>query len=409
MLSIEEAIQRILATVKPLDAVSVPLAEARGLTLAEPIVSEIDSPPFDKSMMDGYAVRTADLTAEGCRLRVTGEIVAGAALDLPVRFGEAIRIMTGAPIPEGADAVVRLEDAQANEESGTVAIAGQVPAGTNILRRGTVLRSGEQLLAPGRVIRPQEMALLAELGAARVRVYPRPLVGVLATGDELVEIAETPGPGQIRNSNATMLAAQLEQMGCRVRVLGIGRDNQDDLLAKVSAGLECDVLCLSGGVSAGKRDLVPQVLGECGVAEVFHKVHLRPGKPIWFGRLPAGSGAAEGRDRYVFGLPGNPVSSMVCCALFVSQAIRALTGSVDRAGETLFARLSTEVDLRDERPTYVPCRLQWNDGGLEAAVVAWQGSADLRSTADSDALAVFPQGQRTYAAGERVEVLRWDR
>jgi molybdopterin molybdotransferase len=261
------------------------------------------------------------------------------------------------------------------------------------------MRRGERVLTTGRRLRPQELGALAELGRHRVAIRPRPRVGVLATGDELVPVSATPGPGQIRNSNETMLVAQLREAGAEPVPLGIARDERDDLREKIARGLECDALLLSGGVSEGQLDLVPGELQAAGVQPVFHKVDVKPGKPVWFGIFAAG--------KPVFGLPGNPVSSMVCFELFARTALRRLTGAVPATPQMLQARLAQEHLARGDRPTYHPASLVCEGGTWTVRPVRWQGSADLRATVDANALALFPGGDRVWPAGAVVEVLPW--
>jgi molybdopterin molybdotransferase len=406
VLTVDQAIAKILSEIPPRPAVSLPLDDARSLTLASNVVSSIDSPPFDKSQMDGFAVRAADVAAVPATLRLVETVTAGQTPQHPVSAGEATRIMTGAPLPSGADAVVPIERCTFAEGAGAVTINEPVSAGAFVIRQGSSMAKGETVLPAGTRLTPPAIGLLAELGRARVEVFPRPLVGILATGDELVPIDQQPGPGQIRNSNQAMLVAQLTAAGTDVRPLGIARDNREDLDAKIAAGLVCDILCLSGGVSAGTLDLVPQALQAAGVEEVFHKVDIKPGKPIWFGKLPADR-AADGRARWIFGLPGNPVSSMVCCELFVRTALRRLMGVAPAEPQAIPARLEVEFTSRGDRPTYFPARLNWSAEGPTVRPVDWQGSFDLRATAQADAMILFPPGARTYAAGEQVTVFRW--
>jgi len=402
MLTVEQALDQIAAAVRPLPARRSPLADALGLVLAENIVSDSDSPPFDKALMDGFAVRAADVLRADSSLNIVGELTAGQIADRPVGPGETMQIMTGAPIPAGADAVLRIEDAVIDGE--TVRFVG-IPAqpGRNILRRGAAMRAGDVVLSAGRRLRAQELGLLAELGRAEISVLPRPSVALLATGDELVPVDQVPGPGQIRNSNETMLQAQVARAGCRVVPLGIARDNERILEQKIRAGLEHDVLCLSGGVSMGKLDLVPAALARCGVREVFHKVHLKPGKPVWFGVYDA----PDGRRRCIFGLPGNPVSSMVCCELFVQTAIRALSGQTPIRPAPVSARLVTTHSHHDDRPTFVPSHLESGLDGPRVTPLGWKGSADLRSTVAANAMTLFPPGDKDYAAGDVVDVYAW--
>jgi molybdopterin molybdotransferase len=406
MFTVHQALARIIEHVSPRAPLDVALADALGLVLAQDVVSDGDSPPFDKSMMDGYAVRTADIQGGAARLEVIEEVTAGRVARRSLAAGQAIRIMTGAPIPDGADAVVRLEDTRFLADSGTVAVETRsLKSGTHIIRRGTAMRAGERILPAGRRLRAQELGCLAELGLHVAHVHPRPTFAVLATGDELTSIDQTPGPGQIRNSNETMLVAQATQFGCVPVPLGIARDDRGDLEKKVRRGLESDILCLSGGVSAGKLDLVPSVLQAAGVREVFHKVDLKPGKPVWFGVLDRS--LVVGGPRLVFGLPGNPVSSMVCCELFVRTAVRRLMGCEPALAQPVTATLTVEHPHRDDRPTYFPSRLEWTAEGAKVTPVSWHGSSDLRSTVEANAMTLFPAGERTYAKGERVEVFPW--
>ena len=401
-LTVDEALDRIVAETRPLAAVARPLAEALGLVLAEDVISDSDSPPFDKSLMDGFAVRSSDVRGADTRLRIVGELTAGKVPDRPLSAGEALQIMTGAPIPRGADAVIRIEDAVVDGPDVRFT-CGPVSSGKSILRQGESMRRGETVVPAGRQLRPQELGLLAELGRATIRVFPAPSVAVLATGDELVPVEQTPGPGQIRNSNETMLRAQLARSGCDVRPLGIARDNEQELEAAIRRGLECDILCLSGGVSMGKLDLVPGTLAKCGVREVLHKVHLKPGKPVWFGVYDP----PDGQRRYIFGLPGNPVSSMVCCELFVQTAVRALSGRTPPRPGPVSARLAVPHSHRDDRPTFVPSFLTTTVNGPLVTPVAWKGSADLRATVDANALMFMPAGARDYAAGTVVDAYHW--
>jgi molybdopterin molybdotransferase len=264
------------------------------------------------------------------------------------------------------------------------------------------MRAGDVVLPAGRQLRVQELGVLAELGRSVIPVIPKPAVALLATGDELVPVDQAPGPGQIRNSNETMLRGQVLRAGCVPVPLGIARDDERILEQKIREGLECDLLCLSGGVSMGKLDLVPATLARCGVREVFHKVHLKPGKPVWFGVYDH----PDGRRRHIFGLPGNPVSSMVCCELFVLTAMRGLAGYPARP-VPIAARLVSTHSHHDDRPTFVPSHLEFTFDGPRVAPVDWKGSADLRATVDANAMALFPPGTKNYVIGDVVDVYPW--
>lgn len=409
MLTVHAALNAILEYVQAFPPTACALGDSLGLTLAEEIISGTDSPPFDKALMDGYAVMSTDVQSGVAILKVIEEVTAGRTPTKPITPGTATRIMTGAPIPDGADVVVRVEHSEFNADANEVRLetTDQTP-GTSILRRGAAMKSGETILPIGRVLGPQEIGVLAELGHARVLVHRRPKVAVLATGDELVSIDETPGPGQIRNSNETMLCAQLRRAGADPVPLGIARDNREDLAAKIREGLQADMLLLSGGVSAGKLDLVPSELAAAGVREVFHKVQVKPGKPIWFGVHGDEKIAVNSRQRprFVFGLPGNPVSSMVCFELFARTAIRRLMNNTPAEPSTLTARLTEDFHHTGDRPTYHPAKLKQTAEGPRITPLPWQGSADLRATADATALAVFPAGDKSYPIGSVIEFVQ---
>ncbi len=397
MLSVAEAQAVVLRHARPLPPEVRPLAPAAlGLVLAEDVASDLDMPPYDKAMMDGFAVRAADLPEGRGTLRVVEEITAGRTPRRPVGPGEAARIMTGAPMPAGADAVVMVERTRPADD-GRVVIEDRPPVpGQNVLPRAREMRRGETVLAAGTVLRPQELGLLATVGRAQARVHPAPAVAVLATGDELVEADATPGPGQIRNSNGPMLAGQVSRAGGVPRSLGIAPDRAEALRDLVAEGLRSPVLILSGGVSAGKLDLVPGVLQELGVTAHFHKVVMKPGKPVLFG--------SRG-DQLVFGLPGNPVSSLVCFELFVRPALRVLGGHADPGPRLLRATLAEEYAYRTDRPTYHPARLEAGEGGWEVRAVPWFGSPDLRGLTRANAFVLFPAGDHVHRAGQVFQVL----
>lgn len=405
MISIDEARSRILARSWQNAPVSLPVAEAVGLVLAQSVASDIDSPPHDKALMDGYAVRSTDVQRRGVELEVVERIMAGQVPTQSLRPGTAAQIMTGAPLPAGADAVVMVEQAQLVDGSIPVRVridADQVHRGQHVMRRGASVQSGATVLEPGRVVRPADVGLLCEIGCVEVSVRRPPRVAVLATGNELVPPHRRPAAGEIRNSNGPMLCALARAERGDVVDLGIARDEIDALQPAIQQGLACDVLVLSGGVSVGVLDLVPGVLEQLGVERVFHKVHLKPGKPLWFGVH-----GANQRKTLVFGLPGNPVGSLVCFGLFVVPVLRQMLGRADIVAEPQMARLTHDHHHRSDRPTYFPAlATRTTQDVLMVTPVAWEGSADQRAVGAANCLAFFPPGECTFAAGEQVAIHR---
>jgi molybdopterin molybdotransferase len=403
MLTVDEALDAVLKRVSPLAARATTLDRAQDCLLAEDVAADIDLPPFDKSMVDGYAVRTADLADRVHQLRVVEEVTAGRVPSLPLGAGEAAHIMTGAPLPAGADAVVMHE--KTRREGDVVEILERdVSAGRNCLERGREARRGAVVLEAGVRLTPVRLGLLASVGRTRVMVVPRPSVVVVPTGDELVEPDQVPGPGQIRNSNATMIAAMVRAAGAGVRVHPAVGDEPGALARALAAALEDDVLVITGGVSAGTHDLVPGVLDELGVARVFHKVRVRPGKPVWFGVRP---GAGDpGPPKLVFGLPGNPISGLVAFLLFVRPALVRLAGGAEPDDRTFEARLARPFVQKGDRPTYHPAVLKRRTRGKPGVEpLEWAGSSDLSTVARAEGFVCFPPGEQTYRTGEIVRFL----
>ncbi len=401
MLSVQEAQAKVMERVRLLEPRVHSLGPATlGLVLAEDVASDLDMPPYDKSMMDGYAVYAADLAQGRAELTVIEEVTAGQVPRLPLGRGQATRIMTGAPLPVGADAVVMVE--RTSLAGSTVHLEDKPPAANqNIMRRGTEMRTGETVLSNGARLRPQELALLATVGRTSALVRPPARVAVLSTGDEIVEAPHKPGPGQIRNGNGPMLMAQSARAGAVPTYLGIAGDRLESLMPKVEEGLNSDILILSGGVSAGTLDLVPQVLADSGVEAVFHKVTMKPGKPVFFG-VKSGSGQS---GCLVFGLPGNPVSAYVCFELFVRPAIRGLMG-LKSGPKVVTATLAEKFKFRTDRPTYHPARLDSEHGALVVKPVPWLGSPDLRAVTAANAFVILPPGDHVHQAGTMFDVLK---
>jgi molybdopterin molybdotransferase len=397
MLAVADAQAVVLHHARPLAPRTAPLtADALGLVLAEDVTSDLDMPPHDKAMMDGYAVRSADFAGGPAVLAVVEEITAGRTPTVALGPGQASRIMTGAPIPAGADAVVMVEHCRPLD-GGRVEVGAPPKPGLHVQPRGRELRTGETVLSAGAVLRPQEFGMLAAVGRAEVRVYPAPEVAIVSTGDEVVEAPAAPGPGQIRNSNGPMLVSQAVRAGGVPRYLGIARDRVEDLTAKIGDGLSAAMLILSGGVSAGTLDLVPGVLQDLGVNAHFHKVRMKPGKPIFFGTRG---------DTLVFGLPGNPVSAFVGFELFVKPALRRLRGFAPAAPLFQPVPLAAEFRSDTDRPTYHPAKLEFGPDGERVRPVVWHGSPDLRALTRADALMLLPPGEGVHGEGWPMPVLR---
>lgn len=402
-LSVAQAQEIVRQYLRPLPPEPMALTTAAlGHVLAADVLSDLDMPPYHKSMMDGYAVRCADLPTGKGSLRIIEEITAGQVPRLTLQAGQASRIMTGTPIPPGCDAVVMIERTRLAQDS-CVEIEDRPPKpGQNILPQGAEMRRDDKILASGSVLRPQEFGVLSTVGRTTVSVHPAPRVAILSTGDELVEPDEKPEDGQIRNSNGPMLVALVSRAGGSPRYLGIARDDPACLRPMICDGLKANMLLLSGGVSAGKLDLVPGVLRAAGVTSHFHKVEMKPGKPVFFGTVQR-SGMSQ--PVLVFGLPGNPVSVLVCFELFVRPALRCLRGHSDLGPRFVTAVLSEDFTYRTDRPTYHPAYLEWAGAGWKVRAVPWIGSADLRALTQANALVLFSPGEQRYPAGQVVEAL----
>lgn len=405
MHSVPEAQALVLQHAQPLAPVVLPLTSAAlGLVLAEDVVSDLDMPPYDKAMMDGYALRTHDLAEGRATLSVLEEITAGQVPRHVLGPGQAARIMTGAPVPSGTDAVVMFERTKMIDDNRVQVEDPALMPGKNIAPRGTEMRQGEKVLAAGTVLRPQEFGLLAAVGRTAVKLRPAPQAAILSTGDELVDAGQVPGPGQIRNSNGPMLLVQVCRAGGLPRYLGSAQDRLESLRPLMEEGLCAHVLILSGGVSAGKLDLVPGVLQELGVEPRFHKVTMKPGKPVFFGTRKNAVGPAT----LVFGLPGNPVSAYVCFELFVRPALRVLAGHAEPGPRMVPAELAEDFPCKTDRPTYYPVFLEENEMGRRFRPCPWIGSADLRALTNSNGFVLFPAGDHRHRAGQRFKVLTVD-
>jgi molybdopterin molybdotransferase len=402
VIPVEEALERILARITTLGDERVALLDSLDRVLAEPVVSEREIPAWPNSSMDGYALASADTReATGdrpARLRMAGHVAAGHMAERPLARGETFRILTGAPLPDGADAVIPQEDVSVGE--GGVRVPRPVPAGDYVRPRGEDMRPGDRLFEPGRALSPGDLGVLATLGRSRVRVVRRPVVGILSTGDEIVDLGGVLAPGQIPNSNTYSLMAQVRAAGAEPVNLGVARDRQDEIEARLAWGLGCDLLISSAGVSVGDHDFVKAALAALGAEQHLWLVDMRPGKPITFATLAS---PLKG-TLPVFGLPGNPVSAMVTFELFVRPAIRRMAGHARLARPTRPARALAPIANPGHRRGYLRVTLTEADGVLGARLTGEQGSGILRSMADADGLAIVP-GNTTVAAGETVPVM----
>ena len=396
MLTYDQAIAQILGQIAPLPSLALPLLDARGCVLAEDLFAPQAVPPFDNSSMDGFAVRAADLARLPATLPIQGDIPAG-ALSLPTLTpGQALRIMTGAPVPPGADMVVPVEDTEARGED--VAFLQPFEPGQNIRRAGEDVPAGSLVVASGSLVRPAEVGMAAVVGRATVRVHPRPRVAIISTGDELIEPGQALQSGQIYNSNAYALAAQVAEAGGIVTHRLHARDTADSLREAFDACAGADVLLTSGGVSVGDYDFVKAVFAERGTMD-FWRVAIRPGKPVAFGRWG---------ETVFFGLPGNPVSSMVTFELFVRPALRRLRGLAEPSRPTVTARLTEDAGHTMGRQSYQRAVVTPEGGGYSVTPVSKQGSGMMRSMVLANALLVIPADVSIIPAGGVGTVLLLD-
>jgi molybdopterin molybdotransferase len=400
MLLVEEALRHILEKISPLGIERVPILQALGRVLAEDILALRNIPPWDNSAMDGYAVRAEDVLSASKEnpviLRVLGDLPAGRVFRGRVGAGEAVRIMTGAPLPQGFDTVVPVEDTEKDGER--VKILASPGKGKNIRLSGEDVKSGERVLEEGTLLRPAHIGMLASLQRSMVSVYQQPRVAVLSTGDELLEIDEPWEDGKIVNSNSYSLAALVAESGGIPIQLGIARDRREELAAKVRQGLAADLLLTSGGVSVGDYDLVKEMLSEMGRMN-FWKVAMRPGQPLAFGMIA---------EKPLFGLPGNPVSSMISFEQFVRPSLLKMGGHKNLFRPTLQAILKEDIPKKAGLVHFIRCRLVWEKGEVHATTTGEQGSAILSSMVKAQGLIVLPREQTLATAGEKVKVILLD-
>jgi molybdopterin molybdotransferase len=397
MVGVDIARDRILAAFSPLESVEVALVDAVGLVLSSDVVSQVDLPPFRNSAMDGYALRSVDTSSARTSLRVGQTIRAGTAIAGRVEAGQAARIMTGAPLPEGADAVIRFEetdDSSRDQGQQAISIARQVQPAENVREAGEVVRKGDLVASPGQRLRPVEVGLLAALNLKTVEVHRRPRVGVLSTGDELVDPGTNTPPGKIHDSNAPMIAAAIRRLHAEPVMLGVAGDSTEELLDSLATLNGLDMLITSGGVSVGDFDIVKKVLQSAGSIDIW-QVRMKPGKPLAFGRI----GSVP-----VLGLPGNPVAALVSFEQFARPAIQTMLGRTDVFIPEVEAICLDRVENRGGRRHFVRGNLRKTSNGYEFECSNSHGSANLRAMMQSNSLMVIPEDVEVVKPGNTVAV-----
>jgi molybdenum cofactor synthesis domain-containing protein len=405
MIPIAEAINLVLAQTSALPVESVAISESIGRILAEDIVADTDLPPFDRAQMDGYAVRAADVANTPGPLKIVGESAAGAGWHHEMKAGEAVRIMTGAPVPVGADAVQQVEltrELNGDGGAGQVEILESVEVGRSIVRRADEIKAGQTVLRAGEEINAQTIATLASFGYAQVKVGRRPRVAVMATGSELVDVGQKPARDQIRDSNNYTIEAYAKLAGATVERLPLAGDDRDELKREMTAAIErCDVLVTSGGVSMGVYDFTKAAFKDLGAEIFFERVALRPGKPTVFGRIG---------KTLLFGLPGNPVSVAVTFNLFTRTALRAMQGASDPTLQHEHAVLARDLKGSPDRESYLPASLRTDEQGtLLVEPLKWGGSSDFVAFARATALINVPADVKRIAAGSTVRIVQLPR
>lgn len=402
MITVQEALDTILKEAAPLDLESVRLEDALGRTLGEDVRARWPNPMWNNSAMDGYAVRSVDTLGASeetpVPLKIIYDLPAGSVPGRSVGKGEAVRIMTGAPMPDGADGVIMVEKTEVRSD-GAALICSIVKPGEHVRECGEDFKKGGVVVKKGAVIRPAEVAMLAATGAPFVFVYKRPRVAVLSTGDELVDINQTPPPGKITNSNGYTIAALVAESGGEAIQLGIARDNRESLLDKLKQAAEADCIVSSGGVSVGDFDFVKDVLKELGSRMLFWKVAMKPGKPLAFGIIGG---------KPAFGLPGNPISSMVAFEQFVRPALFKMSGRTETVRATLPARLEKDLKIKSGRVNFIRATMRIDETGIAVTPLTGQGSALLTTMVAANSYIVVPKESEGFKKGDMVKVCPFD-
>ncbi|MEW6026027.1 MAG: gephyrin-like molybdotransferase Glp [Planctomycetota bacterium] len=413
MITVEQALDIIRQNIPPAQFEKIPLTGSLGRVLAEDVFSDVDMPPFDKSAMDGYAVRSEDIQSPPVELEVLEIVPAGSMPSKEVKPGKAIKIMTGAPVPRGADAVIMVESTKYEPSTRTVRCLNTITKDANICFKSEDIKAGDMVVPRDTRITPQAVGLLAAVGKDKVLAYKYPSIAIATTGDELVEVNQKPKGAQIRNSNTYSLLAQLTNMGMPVTSLGIARDNIDIMTGKISEGLKSDILILTGGVSMGDFDIVEDVFKRQGVKILFDKVAIKPGKPMVFGIAPKG--------QLVFGLPGNPVSAFVITEIFIKEALSILCNDPVLKNRIIEAELSAPIESVSNRQQYLTARVKRSELravtpmniGVATRVLSeclvepieGHGSADIVSLSRADAFIIVPPDSAPLPAGSRLKVM----
>jgi len=397
MISFEEALDKILSRIQPLGLEKVPLLQGLGRVIGEDIYAKRDIPPLDNSAMDGYALKLEDIRESSkdhpVRLEVIEDLPAGFVSKKTIGKGQAIRIMTGAPIPKGADTVIPVEETEKGD--GFAFILKAASLGENIRRSGEDVKKGERVISQGDLIRPAEVGMLASVGRSSVLVYQKPLVAILCTGDELVDVDENLEESKIISSNSYTLAAQVKDCGAVPVQLGIARDRKEEIREKLRQGIRADVLISSAGVSVGDYDFAKDALGDLGMEMAFWQISMKPGKPLAFGTI---------QGKPVFGLPGNPVSSMVSFEEFVRPSLLKMMGHRDVLRPVVEAILQEEIRKTTGRRHFIRAFVSFKEGSYFATTTGDQGSGILMSMLKANGLIMIPEAQEIARVGEKVKV-----
>ena len=396
MISVEEALGILISNLPECKVEQIQFNCALGRILAEDLAATSDIPPFSRSAVDGYALLAADIENAPVELEIAGEIRAGGGIPANLNPGTVMGIMTGAPVPEGADSVQMVELCEILEPGKRVRILKPVKARENIAPKGSEAQAGSVVLKSGHWIGPAEIAAMATFGYTHVKVYRKPSIAFMATGDELVEVNESPKPGQIRNSNAYCLASQLQYMGFEADYLGIARDNKEELRRMMLSGLERDVLILTGGVSMGEYDFVRDVFQDLGLDILFSKVAIKPGKPTVFAR--------KGK-KLIFGLPGNPISALITFECFVRPTLGRLCGMKEADLPRMKGELLADMRQSPGRTAFMPAWVAWRDDGWKVDPLRWKSSADIVGFTGANATFIFPKNRDFLSRGETVEIM----